>query len=173
MPGMEDPAFHQTVSLICQHNENGAMGVVVNRLAEYTMGEVYQQLDLSNVDPSSAQTPVYLGGPVHQEMGLVLHEAIGRWESTLTIDAHINLTSSKDILGAIANGSIDGSYLFTLGYASWLPGQIEEELQQNTWLTVDSDAQIIFKTPIEQRWHKAIGLLGIDSHQISTMRGHD
>ncbi len=172
MPALNDPNFHQTVSLICQHDERGALGVIINRLSDHCMGDIYDQLKVDYSNPVYADRPVYHGGPVHPELGLVLHKAAGEWESTLKIGLKLALTSSRDIIDAMATGNAPQLCNFTLGYAGWGPGQLEKELQENTWLNVAVDNAIIFETPVENRWREAVALIGIDISQISSFTGH-
>ena len=171
MPSLEDANFSRSVTLICEHNKDGALGIVVNRPTSLSLSEIFQQLDLSQngIDCSDL---VHFGGPVQSERGLVLHEGIGGWEYTLSITDTLGLTTSKDILSALANGTGPDSYLFALGYAGWTGGQLEEEIQQNSWLIVPANREILFETPVEQRWDKAAKMAGIDITKISSQVGH-
>jgi len=175
MPGLADPIFEKTVSFICQHTEQGAMGLTINRPIAFSFSELLEQLNIPLSDNSLASTPVYLGGPVGTGHGFILHSndtGPAVWEQTLTINEHISLTSSKDILQAIAHGEGPSEYLITLGYAGWSKGQIENEMTQNSWLNVPADNDIIFRTPSDQRWESAAMKLGVDIHLISGDIGH-
>ncbi|MEA3291966.1 MAG: YqgE/AlgH family protein [Pseudomonadota bacterium] len=172
MPQMLDPNFNKTVTLICQHDENGALGVVINRRSEFPIGEVFKQLELSVDRLGDAGLPVYIGGPVHPEVGLVLHTFPGEWESSLIINDRLALTSSRDILESLAAGGGPRQRLLTLGYAGWGAGQLEYEMQQNAWLNAPLDESLVFSTPPEQRWQHAARLLGIDISLLSTEAGH-
>ncbi|MGI9310294.1 MAG: YqgE/AlgH family protein [bacterium] len=175
MPQLTNPSFHQTVSLICQHDANGAIGVIVNRLTSHRLGDIFDQLSLPVSDLEHTDQPVFEGGPVNPELGLVIHadeSGGGDWESSLEIGGGLWLTSSRDILGAIAGGRGPSSAMMILGYAGWGPGQLEFELRQNSWFNAPADHSIIFDTRIEQKWHQAAELLGIDTARLSTETGH-
>ena len=171
MPSLEDINFSRSVTLICEHNEDGALGVVVNRPTNLSVAEIFEQLDLKgkSIDCSDV---VHFGGPVQSERGLILHESLGSWEYTLPITDTLGLTTSKDILDALSKGQGPESYLFVLGYAGWKGGQLEAEIQENWWLIVPASREILFDTPIEQRWTKAAALAGIDIAKISSQVGH-
>ena len=171
MPSLEDNNFSRSVTLICEHNDEGALGIVVNRPTNLSLSEIFIQLDLERkgIDDSDQ---VHFGGPVQSERGLVLHEGIGSWEYTLSITDNLGLTSSKDILTALASGHGPSSFLFALGYAGWSGGQLETEIQENSWLIVPANREILFETPIDQRWNKAAAMAGIDITKISTQIGH-
>ena len=174
MPELKDPNFHQTVALICQHDENGALGVVINRPMEnLVMHDVLNQLELDvTKDQPMAHEPVYVGGPVHNELGLVLHEGFGEWQSTIPVGQTMGLTSSRDVLESIANAAGPQNLLLSLGYAGWGAGQLENEIQQNSWLTIEADPEIIFHTSVHERWHKAAQTIGVDITQIGSGVGH-
>ncbi len=171
MPSLEDVNFSRSVTLICEHNEEGALGVVINRPTNLSVREIFVQLDLEEkgIDCSNV---VHFGGPVQSERGLVLHENLGSWEYTLPITDSLGLTTSKDILNALSKGKGPDSFIFVLGYAGWIGGQLEAEIQENSWLIVPSSREILFETPIEQRWTKAAALAGIDIAKISSQVGH-
>jgi len=176
MPAMTDPYFAKSVTFICDHNEHGAMGVVINRPIDMTLHALFEQIDLQLSDPL-ASTPVYFGGPVQVDRGFVLHQPAGNWQSTIAVNDDIALTASKDILEAVANGVGPQKILVTLGYAGWDAGQLEEEISQNAWLTVkapDMQAQdsVIFDIPSENRFDAAMHLLGVDLMQLSKDAGH-
>lgn len=180
MPQLTNPSFHQTVSLICQHDDNGAIGVIVNRLTDHRLGDIFDQLSLPVSSLERTDQPVFEGGPVNPELGLVIHageESTGgkngrRWESSLEIGGGLWLTSSRDILGAIASGRGPANAMMLLGYAGWGPGQLEFEIRQNSWFHAPADHAIIFNTQIDQKWRQAAQLLGIDYAQLSTEVGH-
>lgn len=180
MPGLADPMFEKTTTFICQHTEQGAMGLTINRPTNIPFSELLSQLNIPLSDKSLASTPVYLGGPVETGHGFILHSntsvsdsgANTNWAQTMQINEHISLSSSKDILQAIAKGEGPEDYLITLGYAGWSSGQIENEMKENSWLNVPADNDIIFRTPFENRWEKAAMKLGIDIHLISSDIGH-
>lgn len=172
MPTMVDPNFVRTVTYICEHNEKGALGIVINRPLDMALGEVFEQLALQNPDPAVASQRVLRGGPVQTERGFVLHEATAVWDSTLAVTGSVHLTTSQDILAAMAAGCGPKKALMALGYAGWGAGQLEMEMSANAWLTVPANSDILFDTPFEQRWHKAAQLLGIDLATISAEAGH-
>ena len=176
MPAMQDPNFSKTVTYICEHSEQGALGIVINRPLGMDLGTIFDQLSLDSTDPALARQPVLLGGPVHQERGFVLHEpedASGQeFDATLAVTAAIRVTTSQDILTAMARGHGPRRSLVALGYAGWGAGQLESELQQNAWLSVPATPQIIFDTPFEQRWRESARLLGVDLSTLSHQAGH-
>ena len=174
MPELRDPNFNRTVTLICQHDENGALGVVINRpLDHLTLKDVFNQLDLSTLtSESTAKSPVYYGGPVQQELGLVLHEEVGDWGSTLVIGDNLGLTSSRDVLESLSRSDGPSHSLMTLGYAGWGKGQLEQEMQENAWLSVEADCEILFSVPAQQRWTAAASKIGIDMNQLAPGVGH-
>lgn len=171
MPGLKDPIFSQSVTYICEHNDEGAMGVVINHPLEITLGDIFDQMSLEH-DGEFRSTPVLAGGPVHIERGFVLHSSNSSWQSTLKITDEISLTGSRDIVSAMARKEGPEQVQFALGYAGWTPGQLEEELAANSWLTLPADSSIIFSTPIEQRWTAAARELGVDINLISSVSGH-
>ena len=172
MPSLRDPNFSQTVTYICAHNEDGAMGLVINRPANCDLGEILAQMQMKPDNQSISKMPVYQGGPVHTDRGFVLHEPNSQWDSSINVSESLNVTTSRDILHAIAESAGPQNYLIALGYAGWSAGQLEEEIKENAWLNVSADPDIIFNTPCELRWSSATALLGIDHHQISTGFGH-
>ncbi len=172
LPGMMDPTFAHSVTYICDHSPQGAMGVVINRPLDFNLDRVFEQLSLQNPQAQAA-TAVLLGGPVHRERGFVLHtRGDDQWQSTLEVSDDISLTASRDILEAMAAGTGPAQAQFILGYAGWEAGQLEAELSENGWLTVPADSGIIFNTPIEQRWSAAAQQLGVDVSLIPTTAGH-
>jgi putative transcriptional regulator len=172
MPNMIDPNFVRTVTYICEHNDKGALGIVINRPLEMELGEVFDQLEFENPDPQVASQPVLRGGPVQTERGFVLHEATEAWDSTLPVSGTVHLTTSQDVLAAMAAGSGPKKALMALGYAGWGAGQLEMEMSANAWLSVPASTDILFDTPFEERWRKAALLLGIDVATISSEAGH-
>ncbi len=172
MPALEDPNFHHTVTLICQHNEEGAMGVLFNRPLEINLGEVLKQMEIVPTDKDMEQEHVYNGGPVQTERGFVLHRPDGDWESTMPISDELAVTTSRDIIEDIANGKGPEKYLIALGYAGWEAGQLEYEISENAWLSGPSSADIVFETPYEKRWESAASVIGVDLNLISGDMGH-
>jgi putative transcriptional regulator len=172
MPKLADPNFHRTVTLICEHGAEGAIGLVVNRPLDLTLKEICEHLKLDEISPGAAVQRVLLGGPVQMERGFILHQPVGGWESTLTIDPDTGLTSSIDVLKAIALGQGPTRTLVALGYAGWAPGQLEKEIAENSWLTAPNDSDILFAMPYEERWQAAAGKLGVDLNLMSGDAGH-
>ena len=172
MPAMRDPHFARSLTYICEHNEDGAMGVIINRPIDLTLPNLFSRIDLSLDDPAFEDAPVYFGGPVQTDRGFVLHRPLGTWQSTLRVTSQIGLTSSRDILEAVGTIETPQDFLVTLGYAGWSEGQLEEELAANAWLTVAADPAIIFGLPPEQRLDAAMRLLGVSFAQLSDVAGH-
>lgn len=172
MPGMADPNFSSSVTLICEHNDEGAMGIVINRPTEHTLADLFAQLAIDEYEDEIAGQPIFYGGPVTPERGFVLHEPTGAWDSTMSVSPDIRVTLSRDILEAIAAGRGPQRFLMALGYAGWEKGQLEEEMLANSWLTVPASADIVFDTPFSQRWALAARQLGFDISHLSTDAGH-
>lgn len=173
MPGMDDPSFARSVIYVGQHTAEGAMGLVINRPAGFALADILDELALKPVSRSSAASPVLIGGPIQAERGFVLHSADERnWDSSVRVAPDLVLTTSRDILGAIAEGKAPAQSLFALGYSGWGAGQLERELMANAWLTVPADRAVLFDTAIEARWDAAIALVGIDSSRLSDQVGH-
>jgi putative transcriptional regulator len=172
MPSLADPNFFHSVTYICQHNEQGAMGIVINQPLEVQLGEVFSQMELDIDDQEIALQTVFLGGPVEQERGFILHNAPHDWEATLHVTDNVSVTSSRDILKAMNEGSGPQQTFVALGYAGWSGGQLEQELADNAWLTGPADTQIIFEMPAEARWQAAAKLAGIDLSKLSDEVGH-
>ena len=172
MPAMDDPNFSQTVTLVCEHSDRGALGIVINRTLPMTLGEVFEQLGLDSTRSRVNDQPVLRGGPVQTERGFVLHTPAGKWESSLPFSEKMHLTTSRDILDALAVGEGPADAVIALGYAGWDAGQLDEEMARNAWLTVDADDRVLFATPVEQRWHAAARLLGVDLRSLSSDAGH-
>ncbi|MEQ8660375.1 MAG: YqgE/AlgH family protein [Gammaproteobacteria bacterium] len=172
MPTLADPNFSRTVTYICAHNEEGAMGIVVNRPIDIELGEVLAQMDLAADDPAVSARPVYQGGPVHTDRGFVLHRPAREWSSTITVTAEVGISTSRDILEAISAGTGPADSLVALGYAGWGAGQLEQEMADNAWLSGPADLAIVFETPSELRWQRAAALIGIDLTAMSHDVGH-
>jgi putative transcriptional regulator len=172
MPNMADPYFSRTLTYICEHNDQGALGLVVNRPIDMTLQALFERLSLKLSDGEYADAPIYFGGPVQTDRGFVLHAPMGNWQATLPVREAIGLTTSKDILEAVGRGDGPARILVTLGYAGWSPGQLEHELSQNAWLTVEAEDAIIFDTPAEERLPAAMELLGIDYASLQDEAGH-
>jgi putative transcriptional regulator len=171
MPAMADPNFSRTLTFICEHNERGALGIVVNRPIDVTLGALMRQVDIAMADSELSGQPVYYGGPVQFDHGFVLHRPLGSWKSTLPV-GELGLTTSRDILEAIAKGSGPRQQLVALGYAGWAPGQLEDEIKRNGWLTVDADPSLIFSVPAEARYESALKVLGVNTANLSEEVGH-
>lgn len=177
MPAMTDPYFAKSVTFICEHNQNGAMGIVINRPIDMTLDALFDEVDLPLQDHVIGGMPVYFGGPVQVDRGFVLHQPAGNWKSTLSIGSNTALTTSKDILEAVAQGAGPQKLLVTLGYAGWTAGQLEEEIAQNAWLTVRAPSDqaqdsMIFDMPSADRFDAAMHMLGVDLMQLSKDVGH-
>ena len=172
MPNMADPYFSRTLTYICEHNDQGALGLVVNRPIDMTLQALFERLSLTLHDGEFADAPIYFGGPVQTDRGFVLHAPAGNWQATLRVGEAIGLTTSKDILEAVGRGEGPARILVTLGYAGWSPGQLEHELAQNAWLTVQAKPEVIFDLRAEERLPAAMSLLGIDFASLSDEAGH-
>ena len=172
MPGLEDPNFFHSVTYICEHNEQGALGLVINRPLDMQLGEILQHIQLQHSEPEARRIQVHLGGPVQQDRGFVVHEPLGDWEATLKVTDRIGITSSIDILQAIANNEGPERSLITLGYAGWGAGQLEQEMAENAWLSGPADPDILFNRPDEERWRAAAASLGVDLDLLSGEAGH-
>jgi putative transcriptional regulator len=172
MPAMADPNFAHTLTFVCEHNKEGALGIVVNRPTDMRLATLFAQIDVANASAEVGNTPVHFGGPVQVDRGFVLHRPLGNWQSTLAISEEIGLTTSKDVLEAVARGEGPKNVLVSLGYAGWSAGQLEHEIAQNAWLTVMADADVLFETPAEARLPAAMRLLGIDFSRLSDAVGH-
>jgi putative transcriptional regulator len=172
MPAMADPHFSHTVTYICEHNDEGAMGIIINRPLPITLGEVLDQMHINPSSKLDISAPIHEGGPVRRENGFVIHTPVGAWENSLSITDDIALTTSLDILSAIAYREGPRRYLIALGYAGWGAGQLEQEMAQNAWLSGPADETILFDLPLEQRWQAAAALLGVDLNLLSSEVGH-
>jgi putative transcriptional regulator len=172
MPSLADPNFSQTVTLICEHSDRGSLGIVINRPMPMRMGEVFEQLSLQTVRPSLHDLPVLRGGPVQPDRGFVIHTSnVHPWESSMEVAEGLIVTTSRDILKAIALGDGPEKMILALGYAGWDAGQLEAELCQNAWLNAPCDHSIVFDVPFEARWHAAARVLGVDMTRLSRFSG--
>lgn len=169
-PGMLDERFSQAVILICEHNEYGAMGINVNALSEIDFNEILAGLDIENKGLSQNQI-IYEGGPVNAECGFILHRGEQSYDSSLQLSPSLALTTSKDIILAIANDNLKGEWLMALGCATWDAGQLEQEIADNDWLSGPVDEAMLFHQ-VSDKWSKALGLLGIKPHQLTDSFGH-
>jgi putative transcriptional regulator len=181
MPGLEDASFAKTVVYLCEHSPRGALGLVINKPTDINLRNLFEKVDLPLGREELARTPVLQGGPVQTERGFVLHEAVHAegqdagesvYASTMVIPGGLEMTTSKDVLEAIATGAGPRKVLVTLGYSAWGEGQLESELAENSWLTVDADPAVIFDTPIGERYDKALLLLGLQAWMLSPGAGH-
>lgn len=172
MPNLGDSNFFHTVTYICKHNKDGAMGIVINRPMDIKFGYILENMDIESKFPSANHLPIFEGGPVQPERGFVIHPPIGQWNNMLTINDELCLTTSRDIIGAIANGQGPDKSLIALGYAGWGTGQLEQEIVDNAWLSAPAEPHVLFNTPPEQRWHAAAACLGVDLTLLSSQVGH-
>ena len=172
MPGMADPNFNSTVTLICEHNDDGALGIVINRPLTLKLGGLFEQLELEDPDPDAADFPVLMGGPVGPERGFVLHDCAHSYENSLAVSSEICLTLSRDVIDAMANGDGPEKTLVALGYAGWEAGQLENEMLANSWLNVPATTDIVFDMPFTDRWTAAARAIGIDLSRMSPDAGH-
>lgn len=172
MPSLEDPNFQRTLTLVCDHSEHGAMGLIINRPLALTMSEILAHLDIEPSPEAVGQQPVHYGGPVEPERGFVIHEPVGEWEGTLHVSDRLGVTTSRDILDAIGRGEGPARFLITLGYSGWGAGQLEAELGQNAWLTCPASSDILFELPAEERMSTAAARMGIDLDLLSSDAGH-
>lgn len=172
MPAMADPRFANSLTFVCEHNKDGALGIVVNKPIDMTLSALFDQIHVPLADEALRASPVHYGGPVQVDRGFVLHRPLGNWQSTLAVSDDMGLTTSKDVLEAVGRGEGPKDVFVSLGYAGWSAGQLEEELAQNAWLTVAADSGVLFDVPAEQRLPAAMQLLGIDFTQLSEDVGH-
>ncbi len=177
MPGLEDPNFKRGVTLLCQHNADGALGININHATEMQLGDIFSQMEIECDNPKVGETIVLHGGPVQPERGFVLHDGHpqgpeSQWESSIKLTDGLFLTTSRDVLIDMAKGEGPDNFLIALGYASWAAGQLEEELRENAWLNADADKAIIFHAPLDQRWKKALDSIGVNLNQLSMTGGH-
>jgi putative transcriptional regulator len=181
MPGLDDAIFAKSVVYVCEHSPRGALGLVINKPSDIKMEALFGKVDLPLLRHDLTDSPVFQGGPVQVERGFVLHEPLfvqgakpeeALYASTMTIPGGLEMTTSKDVLEALSSGSGPRKVLVSLGYSAWSEGQLETELGENSWLTVDADQAVIFDTPVEQRYDRALALLGLQSWMLSTQAGH-
>ncbi len=172
MPALGDPNFQRSVTYICEHNEQGALGITINRPMNLCLVDIFEQLKLEHSPTVGGTTPVLLGGPVQQERGFILHPPGGNWDSTMETGENVQVTTSQDVLQAMARGEGPEKAIVALGYAGWTAGQLEQEVAENSWLTVPATSDILFDTPYEKRWESAVALLGVDVKNISNYAGH-
>lgn len=173
MPNLYDPHFFHTVTYVCMHNDEGAMGVVVNRPTNVKLKDILEHMDIPSHAEGLGDMPIYEGGPVDRERGFVIHQPLGEWDAMLPVANQIGVTTSRDILTAIGKGEGPEQFLIALGYAGWSAGQLEKEMSENAWLSVPADQQVIFNTRPEARWKTAASRLGIDLSLMSGEAGHD
>lgn len=171
MPTLDDPNFARGVAVVCQHSADGAMGIVINRPAPISLGDVFAQLGIGTTDTSLSLAPVFVGGPVHQDRGFVLHDGGHRWASTLEVAPGLALTTSREILSDIAAGNGPPRMLLALGCAGWGSQQLESEIRDNAWLTAPAEAGLIFDAPVAERWQTASRLVGFDMTRIVGQAG--
>lgn len=172
MPSMADPNFSRSVTLLCQHNEEGAIGITINRQSNFTLGELMLQLNISCEIKEISSMVVLEGGPVSPDHGFVLHTTYEGFDSSVKVDDDIMVTTSRDVLTAIACGKGPQHFLVALGYAGWGNGQLEFEMRQNAWLSVPADKAIVFESAVQNRWEKAIGKLGINLNDLHGVGGY-
>jgi len=173
MPALADSNFSHTVNYLCQHNEDGALAIIINRPTGMTLANIFEQMGIESSSQEIQQTPVFLGGPVQQERGFIIHsKQATEWEASIPVSDDIMLTSSRDILEAIAKNEGPEHYLVALGYAGWGKGQLEKEILSNAWLNTPFQHDILFNTPVKQRWVAAANQLGIDINKLSAVAGH-
>ena len=173
MPALNDPNFYKTITLICEHTpEEGAMGIVLNQPTNITASELLNQLNIHSDSAAANEQPIFAGGPMQTDRGFILHSGKGEWKSTMQITPDLHLTSSHDILEAMASDRGPGSALIVLGYAGWAPGQLEAEISANSWLTMEYRPELVFSTPAEQQWLTAGSMLGIDLNLLASHPGH-
>jgi putative transcriptional regulator len=171
MPRMEDPNFNGSITYLCQHNEEGAMGIILNRPSNILLGDIFEQLDFDS-NSKNSENDVFQGGPVQLERGFVLHNDSVDWDSSFSITPDMRLTTSKDILDALAQDQGPKQFFIALGYAGWGAGQLEQEIAENTWLTCQADPKILFNTPTKEKYTKALASLGFNAGQLSSQAGH-
>jgi putative transcriptional regulator len=172
MPSLNDGYFNQAVTYICEHNDSGSFGIVINQDAGITLQQIAREMEISSSEDYDKDQAVFIGGPVEQGRGFILHRPPGNWQSSIRVNNSIALTSSKDILQAMVNNQGPEKSIVALGYAGWTAGQLEHEMASNTWLSCPADEQIIFNTPPEKRWQAAAKLIGIDLTLLSNETGH-
>lgn len=172
MPALMDSFFYHSVVYLFEHNEKGAMGLIINHPTHIMLSELLDYLALKTINDTSKVTPVLFGGPVQKGQGMVLHNSTENWQATTALTKDLFLTTSIDILAEIGNPKGPDKSLVTLGYAGWSADKLEQEIAENSWLTVNADPEVIFNTPVENRWEAAAKLLGIDIHLMPNISGH-
>ena len=172
MPVLTDPYFAKALVYVCEHNERGALGIIVNRPLDMTLGNLFERVELKLDKPEISNQPVYFGGPVQTDRGFVLHRPAGEWQSSLKVTDEIAMASSRDILLSIADHGTPTDILVTLGFSGWSAGQLESEILQNAWLSVAADPRVLFEMPYEERLPAAMQILGIDFTSLSNEAGH-
>ena len=172
MPSLNDGFFNHTVTYICEHDENGSFGIIINQPAGILLNQILSEMKIEAGADYNAEQPVFIGGPVDQGRGFILHRPPGSWQSSLRVNDDVALTTSRDVLQAIARNEGPKDSIIALGYAGWAAGQLEDEMASNTWLSCPADQQIIFDTPVEERWQAAARLIGIDLSLLSSDAGH-
>lgn len=172
MPSLQDPNFARTVTLICEHNEQGAMGIVINRPTDLIVRDVVKQLEIEESSAPALNLAVHVGGPVQANRGFVIHEPLGKWDSTLAVSETLGVSTSRDIIVALAEARGPQHFLLALGYAGWEAGQLEKEMAENAWLSTPADMAIVFALPPDERWDAAARLVGVDIANLSPDAGH-
>ncbi|MDY6942148.1 MAG: YqgE/AlgH family protein [Pseudomonadota bacterium] len=172
MPGLADQNFANTVTYVCEHSEDGALGIVVNRPSELHLSDLMRQMDLDPPANERFDPIIFHGGPMSPERGFVLHPREYEWEATIHVSGDVSVSSSRDALISISRGDGPKDYLISLGYAGWGPGQLEQEILSNAWLNVPAKTEIMFQTPATERWQAAAALIGIDLDRLSSDAGH-
>ncbi|HIE56226.1 MAG TPA: YqgE/AlgH family protein [Chromatiaceae bacterium] len=172
LPSLQDRNFSRSVTYLCEHTDNGTMGIIINRPSSLKLADILQHMEIEETEQTPGNLPIFIGGPVQEDRGFLLHSPAKRWKSTLVITDELAITTSQDILEAIASGEGPEEVLIALGYAGWGPGQLEGELQQDSWLVAPASHEIIFHTPVEERWEAAAALAGVDLNLITSTAGH-
>jgi putative transcriptional regulator len=168
-PYLQDPRFHGAVIYLCEHSDEGALGLMVNQPLDIHLGEILEQLDMEG---GELDVPVFSGGPVEQERGFVLHTPGRSWQNTAEVTQDIWMTTSRDVLSDIGDGKGPAQYLVCLGYSGWSEGQLEEELASNAWLNCPASPDLLFSTPAEERYQAVLKAIGVDINQLSESIGH-
>jgi len=172
MPTLGDPNFFRTVTYMCQHNDEGALGIIINRPTDMALSDILEQMKIEAEDQATRDLPIYYGGPVQSDRGFVIHEPVGDWNSSFQVTGSVALTTSRDILEAIAGGKGPKKILIALGYAGWGEGQLEQEIVENAWLNAPAKTEILFDIPPSQRWKSAAEEVGVDLDLLSSQAGH-
>lgn len=172
MPSMIDPNFERTVIYLCEHHEQGSVGIIINRPLQFPMSLVFEQLQIEPIRVEQNKLPLLFGGPVQPERGFVIHKQIGGWRSSLFLQDEVTVTTSNDIIRAIAVDKGPKDVLVALGYSGWLENQLEKEVMENSWLICPYKAEILYEVPFDQRWEYAGLTLGVKMNEISTDTGH-